>query len=253
MISRHKHYIKTALVTGGVEGIGRAVVLRLVDDGFRIAINYKDAKTKNYAELLAENLRKKNADFMIIKADISQEKQVREMMRIIKNRFGGLDVVVNNAGINQTEIFAKLDLRRFNDVLQTNLFGSVLVTKHALPLLKKSNDPRIIFISSVNSFIGSPHRAAYIVSKSGILGLSRALAAELAPKILVNTVVPGYIDTKMFHKFSRGPVGEKIKKIPLGRIGRPEEVASVVSFLCSQDASYITGQCIHVNGGLYFS
>lgn len=250
---KQKNYVKTALVTGGAEGIGKAVVLRLAEDGYAVVVNYKDAKTKNSARALEREIKERNVDFIFAQADIAKEQEVRGMMRKIRKTFGKLDVVINNAGVNQTESFEKLNLRNFDNVMRTNLIGAMLVTKYSLPLLKKSPASRIIFISSINSFIGSPHRVSYVVSKSGILGLSKALAVELAPKVLVNTVVPGYIDTNMLWKFSNGPVAEKTRRILLQRLGKPEEVAGVISFLCSRDASYITGQSIHVNGGLYLN
>lgn len=250
---KRKNYVKTALVTGGAEGIGRAVVLRLAEDGYAVVVNYKDAKTRRQAVALGAELKKKKREHLIFRADITKENEVKALFAKIKDKYGLLGALVNNAGINQTESFELLNFNNFDKIIDTNLRGAMLVTKYSLPLLKKSSAPRIIFISSVNSFIGSPHRASYVVSKSGIVGLTRALAVELAPKILVNAVVPGYIDTNMFWKFSRGPLKEKIKRIPLQRLGKPEEVASVVSFLCSHDAPYITGQSIHVNGGLYLN
>jgi len=244
---------RTALITGAATGIGRATVLRLARDGFRVVVNYKDSQTQKEVFSLAKILRQKDVEYLVIKADISKQERVKKMMDKIIKEFKSLDVVINNAGINQTQPFERLNLKDFDKVLETNLRGAILVTKYALPYLKKSPHPRIIFISSLNSFTGSPKRPAYVVSKSGILGITKALALELAPKILVNAVAPGYINTEMLKKFSSEPLNKKVKKIPLKRFGEPEEVANVISFLCSEDASYITGQCIHVNGGLFFA
>lgn len=248
----HNIVKKTALITGASSGIGKAIALRLAADGFRVVINYKDIEGEKHAMFLVKTLSQKT-DAIAVKADIAKEKEVKQMIGVISKNFGSLDVVINNAGINQTKGFEKLTMTDFDSVMSVNLRGAILVSKYSLPLLQKSKSGRLIFISSSSVFIGSRGRVSYAVSKSGIIGLARILALELAPKILVNTVVPGYINTNMFKKFSRGPTGQKIKKIPLGRIGKPEEVAAVVSFLCSGDSSYITGQCIHVNGGLYFS
>lgn len=244
---------RTALVTGGVEGIGRAVVLRLVEDGFRVAVNYRDAGTKKQALSVARILESKNKEFMFIQADIANEKEVQKMLDEVGNRLGRLDVVINNAGINLTQGFRDASTGDLDRVFGVNMWGAIWVTKYSLPLLQKAVSPRIIFISSVNSFVGSVNRSAYITSKSAILGLSKALALELAPKILVNAVAPGYINTSMLKKFSKEPLSKKLQRIPLKRFGRPEEVASVISFLCSADSSYITGQCIHVNGGMFLS
>ena len=138
-------------------------------------------------------------------------------------------------------------------IFNTNFKGAFLITKHALPHLQKSKDARIIFLASTNSFTGSPKRAIYAASKSSLLGLTKTLALELAPNILVNAVVPGYIETRMLIQYSSKPRNEKLKAIPLNRFGKPEDVANAVAFLCSKDSSYITGQCLHVNGGYFLS
>ncbi len=246
------NHAKTALITGASSGIGKAIANRLAEDGFRVIINYKNIADKKQAFAFTKMLAQKT-DTLALMADVTKEEEVKRMVMAIKNKFHSLNAVVNNAGINQTQDFRAIKLKDFNRVLDVNLLGSVLVTKYALPLLEKVKSGRVIFISSANVFTGSRQRAAYIVSKAGIIGLSRSLAMELAPNILVNTVVPGYINTKMFRKFTIETVSEKIKRIPLRRIGAPEDIAGAVSFLCSDDAAYITGQSLHVNGGLFLS
>ncbi|MBI2635308.1 MAG: SDR family oxidoreductase [Parcubacteria group bacterium] len=246
-------YTKTALITGASSGIGRAIALRLADDGFFVAINFKDKKTKRPALSLAGELKAKNTPCLLLQGDITKEKDIIRMVKLVKKTRGKLDVLINSAGINLTQNFASFKDRDFRSVLETNLFGATVLTRNFLPLLHGSASPRIIFVSSSNVFIGSKSRTAYVVSKSAIMGLARALTLELAPKVLVNTIVPGYINTNMLRRFGDGASSNKLEKIPLKRFGKPEEVSSVVSFLCSNDASYITGQCIHVNGGLYFS
>ncbi len=243
---------KIALVTGGVTGIGRAIVLRLTKDGFCVVVNYKNSEKEKEAFSLMRDLQSQNKECFLIKVDVSDENEVKEMIKKIRKRYKKLDVVVNNAGINQTQNFRRLKLKDFDKIMDTNLRGAVLVTKYSLTLLKKSESPKIIFVSSMNSFSGSPFRPAYIVSKIGVVGLMRSLALELAPKISVNAIVPGYIDTQML-KFGREPLNKKTKRIPLKRLGKPEEVAGLVSFLCSSDSSYITGQSIHINGGLFLT
>lgn len=243
--------MKTVLITGASSGIGRAVAIRLAEDGFFVAINFKDKKNEKAALLLVNDLKEKNMPHIAIQGDIAREKDVVQMLKLIKKTCGKIDVIINNAGINLTQNLSRFKEKDFRNVLETNLFGATIVTKNFLPLLYSSPSPRIIFISSSNVFIGSKDRTAYVVSKSAIIGFARALALELAPKILVNTIVPGYIDTNMLRRFGQGASLNKLEKIPLKRFGKPEEVASTISFLCSDDASYITGQCIHVNGGLY--
>lgn len=243
---------KTALITGSSRGIGKATALRLAEDGFKIIINYKNDSSQKEVRAIARLLQRKKREFLIVQADITKENEVARMILETEDRFGTLDVLVNNAGINKTESFSGFNLDDFNHILDTNLKASVLVTKYALPLLRRSTDPKIIFLSSSNSFIGSNSRLSYVVSKSGVNGITRALALELAPKILVNTVVPGYIETRMT-RFSPKALKEKLKKIPCNRLGQPNEVAKLISFLVSNQNTYITGQCIHIDGGMFLS
>ncbi len=244
---------RTALITGGITGIGRAITSRLARDGFSLAINYKGSEKNSFIRSLRKELEFHNVKYVLIKADISKILEVERMIKIVEKNFGKVDALINNAGINQNQNFSNLDFSNFDKILDVNLRGAVMITKYTLPLFEKALLPRIIFISSVNAFVGSAARVAYTVSKSGLLGLTKALALELAPKVLVNSIVPGYIDTDMFRRFKSENPYTKIKRIPLKRIGLPEDVAGAASFLCSPDSSYITGQCIHVNGGLFLS
>ncbi|MFZ1627071.1 MAG: 3-oxoacyl-ACP reductase family protein [Candidatus Moraniibacteriota bacterium] len=240
---------RVALITGGAIGIGKAIAERLAQDGFFVVINYHTSG-RDAERLLAEVFATKG-DGTIIQADVASAPAVQRMLRQIRSRHGGLDVLVCNAGINQSRSVENIDYSAFQKVLDVNLFGAVNSVRWSVPLLRESADGRIVFISSTNPFKGSPNRAIYTASKAALLGLTRSLAVELAPNILVNAVVPGYIDTKMFQKFSSESRTERVKKILLGRIGNPEDVASAVSFLCSRDSSYITGQYLHVNGGVF--
>jgi len=242
---------KTALVTGGSRGIGRAIVLRLADDGFRVIVNYN--KSKKEVLELAKTLKLKNQDFLVIRADISKEKEVKKMLETVKKEVGFLDVLVNNAGIIATQPFCDLKLNSFDKIIQTNLRGNILVAKYALPFLKKSTGSKIIFILSSSAFVGSSSQFAYVVSKAGLIGAVRALALELASSnILVNGVVPGYINTQMASLVKK-QMKAGLKKIPLSRIGEPQEVADLVAFLASSKNSYITGQCIHINGARFMA
>jgi|SRR3989344_3960971 len=241
---------RIAFVTGGAVGIGRAVILRLAQDGFDIAFNYRTSETS--AHLLQKTVQKIGRTCLSLRGDVSREASVRTMLKAIKKTYGRLDAVVHNAAINQAQPIAKVRTYDFKKMFEVNVLGTALVTKHALPLLRRSNSAHIVFISSVNAFRGSRDKPAYVASKAALLGLVRALALELAPDILVNAIAPGSIDTEMFRMLKTESVAKRIKKIPLGRIGRPEDIAGVVSFLCSEDSSYITGQCIHANGGIFF-
>ncbi|MBI2122316.1 MAG: SDR family oxidoreductase [Candidatus Sungbacteria bacterium] len=241
---------RIALVTGGSGEIGGAIVKRFVEDGFRVILHYKDSRDRSV--FIANSLGKKNKEIVLMRADISREKDVSKMFKNIKRRFGTLDVLVNNAGINRVDKHpVDLNFKDFDEMLNVNLRGSILVTKHALPLLKNGIEPRIIFISSVVVFCGSSQRIGYAASKGALLGLTRSLALALAPKILVNAVAPGYIDSRMIRHSKSEPIKKRIERIPLKRLGTPEEVAAAVSFLGSRNSSYITGQCLHINGGVF--
>jgi len=239
---------RVALVTGAAVGIGRAIAERLSRDGYFVLAHYhrskKDAE-KLVCELGADRVR-------TYAADLGSEAGVRKLIAALKRDVGHIDVVVNNAAWNQTQTVRKLSARDFDTMMAVNVRSAALVTHFALPLLEKSKDARIILMSSINAFKGSPDKVAYVVSKAALLGLTHALALELAPRILVNAIAPGSIDTAMFQKFKTEPTEERVKKIPLKRIGTPEDIAGVVSFLASPDSSYLTGECIHVNGGVYF-
>lgn len=241
---------RVALVTGGAVGIGRGTVERLARDGFSIVLHYHTSEKA--AKALEKQLHSNGYNCTTLKADVSDEKQIKAMLSSMRKTFGRLDVVVNNAAINQAQHIAELDAQDFDMMFAVNVRGAALVTKYALPLLRKSRNARVIFISSINAFRGSTDKIAYVASKAAILGITRNLALELAPHILVNAIAPGSIDTEMFRKLKTESITERIKKIPLKRIGQPEDVASAVSFLCSPDSAYITGQCIHVNGGIFF-
>lgn len=246
-----KHAVcKIALVTGGAVGIGRAAVLRLAQDGFSIVVNYRSSKRE--ADSLRRELDTIGVENLFVQADISNERSIKRMIAAIDNAFGRIDAIVHNAGINTPEGIRQVSVKDFDSVLGTNLRGPMLVTKHALPLLMKSSFPSLVFISTINVFRGSPEKLAYMASKAGLIGLARSLAVDLAPRVRANVIVPGSIDTEMFRRLKSEPIVKRIKKIPLARIGDPKEVASVVAFLCSEDSSYITGQCIHVNGGAFF-
>lgn len=243
-------YPKVALITGGAGGIGGAITERLAEDGFSVVLNYN--KSEKQAKKIARKLRQQGKHCLPIKADITNETAVTKMIKKTIATFKSLDVLVNNAGINRTQSFEEMTWPDYEELLDTNLRGAIIVTKQALPYLNKSKTAKIIFIASDNAFIGSSRRLAYVVSKSGILGLVKALTLELSPNILVNGIAPGYIETRMT-KFSKNELKEKLKKIPLKRLGKPEEVASLVSFLVSDDNTYMTGQVIHINGGLFLS
>ncbi len=242
-----------ALVTGGTRGIGKAIVEQLLRDGFFVIVNYREENAN--ARKTRLQLQKKSTDLYFFKADIGDEKTIKPILKKIKKKFGALDAIINNAGIinGKDETLENINLPKLRKMIDTNIFGGIHILKETLPLLKKSSRGRIIFINSAISFVGSKSQFGYALSKTAAIGIVRALTLELAPwNICVNAVVPGSIKTRMIRQ-TEIALQEKIKKIPLGRLGKPEEVADLVSFLCSTKSNYITGQHIHINGGRFFS
>ena len=241
---------RVALITGGAVGIGRATARRLAREGYTVVVNFWSSEEA--ADDLRRELDALGGESLFLQADISKESAVKRMVAAIGKQFGRLDVIIHNAGINTPEGISRASVRDFDAVLGTNLRGPMLVTKYALPLITRSPSASLVFISTINVFRGSPEKLAYMTSKAGLIGLARSLAVDLAPQVRSNVIVPGSIDTEMFRRLKSEPIAKRIKKIPMARIGDPDEVASVVAFLCSKDSSYITGQCIHVNGGAFF-
>lgn len=256
MKSKEDIQLKTrpvALVTGGTRGIGKAIVEQLLQDGFFVIINYRE-ESENTKKIRL-TLQKKSPHLYFFKADIADEKTIKTIFRKIKKEIKTLDVIVNNAGIinEKDETLENISLPKLHKIINTNIFGSIHILKEALSLIKKSSRGRIIFINSAISFVGSKNQFGYALSKTAAVGIVRALTLELAPwNICVNAIVPGSIRTRMIRQTGIA-LQEKLKKIPLGRLGEPKEVANLVSFLCSTKSNYITGQHIHINGGRFFS
>lgn len=238
---------KYAVVTGGGRGIGEAIVKRFLDEGIAgIAIldydsklieRYTDKKTASAEKILA------------IQCDVSDGKEVEAAVSKIMTRFGKIDILINNAGITKDSIFHKMTDESWDAVLDVNLKGPYNTCKYIFPIMRKNSFGRIVNISSVSAF-GNIGQANYAASKAGLIGFSKTLAKEGGRKnILVNCVAPGYIETDMYNNVPQEIIGEHLKNIPLNRLGHPKEVANVVAFLVSEDASFISGQCLIVNGG----
>ena len=242
---------RVALVTGGAGGIGRAITKRLAADGYWVVIHYNNSSVAAHA--LQKSLSAGTNAHLVLRADISLEKDTQELLERIREKYGRLDVIVHNAGRNQMQSLVDMKVNDIRHLMDVNVHGAISLTQQALPLLKASTDPRLVFIVSTNPFRGSTGKNGYPASKSTLIGVVRSLAVELAPSILVNGIAPGYIQTGMLRRFQRESPSVRQKSIPLRRIGTPDDVASAVSFLCSSDSSYITGQCLHVNGGVYFA
>jgi 3-oxoacyl-[acyl-carrier protein] reductase len=241
---------KTALITGSTRGIGRAIAEAFAKHGANVVVSGTvEDRAKAVADELAEKFGVKTLG---VGMDVSDPQSVEEAFKKINAAFGGVDILVNNAGITRDTLFLRMKLEDWQKVLDVNLTGTFLVTKQVVRYMTKKRWGRIINITSVVGFTGNIGQVNYSTTKSGLVGFTKSLAKELAPRnVLVNAVAPGFIETEMTAVL-KDEVKETYKKqIPLGRFGKPEEVASVVLFLASPMADYITGEVIHVNGGMY--
>ncbi len=241
---------KVSLVTGGSRGIGRACCGSLADGGSAIAVNYqrnKDAAAEVVAELKAKGGRAR-----AFQADISDEAQTNIMIEQIMSEFGQVDVVVNNAGITRDRSFLKMTRDQWHSVLLVNLDGPFNVISALLPQMCDRKWGRIINISSIVAQMGNFGQANYAVAKGGMIAFTKSLAREVALKgVTVNAVAPGFIETDMTAAVPKESLDMVRKMTPMGRLGKPEEVGRAVRFLAAPEASFITGQVININGGLY--
>lgn len=240
---------KTVLVTGGSRGIGKSVALALAKEGANVIINY----TSN--EESAANVVKKiegfNVKGLAVKANISKAEEVDSMIDEIKENFDGIDILINNAGITKDNLFVRMKEKDWDQVMEVNLKGVFLCTKAVVRKMIKQKYGRIINMSSVVGVIGNPGQVNYCASKAGVIGFTKSLAREIASKnITVNAIAPGFIETNMTKILSESVKESMIDIIPMRRYGKPEDIANLVVFLSSDKASYITGQVIHVDGGM---
>lgn len=238
---------KIALVTGASRGIGRAIALRLAKDGYRVWANY--GASKDAAESLCAEIESAGGSAIPVAFDVANGDGVRAALEPLIEAEGAPDVVVSNAGVTRDGLLAMTSEEEWSKVIDTNLGGFYHVTKTCLRGMLRRRSGRVIAISSVSGQMGNPGQVNYSASKAGLIGACKALAKEIASrKITVNVVAPGFVETDMVKDL---PKDELAKHVPLGRFGAPEEVAAAVSFLASDEAGYITGQVLGVNGGMY--
>ncbi len=240
---------RRVLITGATGGIGRALVRAFAEEGARIAVHCMNDLAG--AEELVEDVVATGKDAFAIRADVSDFNQSRTLVEKTVERFGGLDILVNNAGITRDQLMLRMGEEAFDEVVAVNLKGTWNLCKHVARGMLKQKYGRIVNIGSVVGFTGNAGQANYAATKAGIIGLTKALAKEFAKKnVTVNAVAPGLIRTPMTDALSEEIVTSYLSQIPVGRFGRPEEVAAAATFLASEAAAYITGETLHVNGGM---
>jgi len=240
---------KTALVTGGSRGIGRAITLALAREGAKVALNYQSSDAK--AQEVVDEVAKFGGTCVLAKANLSDPKEARAMVQRVAEQFTHLDVLVNNAGITRDKMLTKMTDEDWLEVIQTNLSAVFFCTSAAIPFMAAQSYGRIINIGSMNGQIAAPGQANYSASKGGIIAFTRTAALELSKSnITVNVIAPGFTETDMFAKVPANLQAQIRGRIPLNRYAQPEEIAKAVIYLVA-DGDYITGQQININGGAF--
>ncbi|MBO0995474.1 3-oxoacyl-[acyl-carrier-protein] reductase [Bacillus sp. SD088] len=241
---------KVAIVTGASRGIGKEIALMLAKEGANVIVNYSgnEEKAKETMDEIVALGRKS----MIYQCNVADSSSVQSMIKETVQEFGKIDILVNNAGITRDNLLMRMKESEWDDVLDTNLKGVFHCTKSVSRPMMKQRQGRIINISSVVGSSGNPGQANYSAAKAGVIGLTKTSALELAARgITVNVIAPGFITTDMTEKLPEDTKEAMLKQIPLGSLGEPKDIAALTVFLASDDAKYITGQTIHVNGGMY--
>jgi len=242
--------MKTAIITGASKGIGAAIASRLNELGYSLVLNYR-SNTASMEELINSFVNKETEN-VIVQCDISRYEDAKKLVDTAYERFGSVNVLINNAGITKDNLLPLMSEEEFDAVIETNLKGTFNCCKHISKRMIKQKYGRIINISSVVGLAGNAGQINYSASKAGVIGMTKSMARELGKKnILVNAIAPGFIQTEMTDKIPDDVKAEMMKNIPLQRLGQPSDIADSVEFLISDKASYITGQVLSVNGGYY--
>lgn len=241
---------KTALVTGASRGIGKKIALQLGEEGYNVVVNYAGNKEK--AEEVVSEIKTFGVDAFAIQANVSEQDEVKAMIKETLNQFGTIDVLVNNAGITRDNLLMRMKQNEWDDVINTNLTGVFNCVQAVTRPMLKQKSGRIINLSSVVGSVGNPGQINYVATKSGVEGMTKTFARELASRgITCNAVAPGFIVSDMTDQLSDELKEQMKSQIPLDRFGEDSDIAHTVAFLASEKANYITGQTIHVNGGMY--
>jgi 3-oxoacyl-[acyl-carrier protein] reductase len=241
---------KVAVVTGGSRGIGRAICLQFAEKGAKVVINY--VSRSEAAEETKAQVEAMGGECVVVKFDVSKTLEVQEAFKAITAECGRIDILVCNAGVTRDGLLATMKEEAWDQVMAVNLKGAFNCIKAGCPPMMKQRWGRIVIITSVVGFAGNAGQANYSAAKAGLVGLTRSAARELASRgITVNCVAPGYIDTDMTSELPEAVKEKILSEIPLGILGEPEDIAKAVTYLASDDARYVTGQAIHVNGGMF--
>ncbi|MBO6260131.1 MAG: 3-oxoacyl-[acyl-carrier-protein] reductase [Lachnospiraceae bacterium] len=240
---------KTALVTGAGRGIGKAIAKKLASLGATVVVNYSGSKEK--AEETVAEIVAAGGSAEAMQCDVSDFKACEEFSKAVVAKYGKLDILVNNAGVTRDGLLMGMSEDDYDKVLDTNLKGAFNMTRHFSRVFLKQRSGRIINISSVSGVMGNAGQANYSASKAGLIGLTKSVARELAGRgVCVNAVAPGFIETDMTNAMKEDAKNKLIENIPLGRIGKPDDIAEAVAFLAGDASSYITGQVLCVDGGM---
>ena len=240
---------KAALVTGASRGIGAEIAKQLAKEGARVAVNYSGSQSK--AEEVVNDIVAAGGQAFAIQASVSDAENVTDMVKQTIEQFGSVDILVNNAGITRDNLLMRMKESEWGDVINTNLKGVFLCTKAVTRQMMKQRAGKIINIASIVGVSGNAGQANYVAAKAGVIGLTKTTAKELASRhINVNAIAPGFITTEMTDELSEDVKNQMLTQIPLSKLGNPQDVAKAVVFLASDDASYITGQTLHVDGGM---
>lgn len=241
---------KTAVVTGASRGIGRAIALQLASEGANVVVNFSGSEQK--AQQVVEEITGLGVKAIAVQANVSDSESVQNLMNAAIEQFGSIDILVNNAGITRDNLIMRMKEDEWDDVINTNLKGVFLCTKAVTRQMMKQRSGRIINITSIVGVMGNAGQANYVSAKAGVIGLTKTTARELASRnILVNAIAPGFITTEMTYELPEDIKKSMLAQIPLGTLGEPEHIAKAVVFLASEDSSYMTGQTLHIDGGMY--